>query len=263
MWLSVGQRVALVVKNTGSVLGTSTVTSITDSTGTTAGFTLASALSIVNTTVYVVVNMATDDTTGVNANKNGAYLNDPMGIGGIVDDSDPPTGDFQGVDSDVAANNWHRATVYPASGSSGGAAVSLTEALLDASYAASIEIGGRVPTLGLASFGMVRAYANLVRTNRRYVNTMTFDAGIGGLEFNATPIIADRDCRKNVLYWLDEEDLQVEVMVEPQWLNRDNLIWRMASNDTDSVWAAFYCRETMSTRTRHVHTILTQVIQPA
>lgn len=264
MFFAVGELIGLRRTSDGVLIGAGIIVSLSDSTG--AGALIrwipSNSFSTAATT-YAVVRLTTDDfsfpAAATTADKSSNYLNDPMGIGGVVDDSDPPTGDFQGIDSDIAANAFHRANIVYMTGAAGGAAAALTLEKMDETFGRSVEIGDALPSIILSSFPIIRKYASLVIGFRRYVNTDNFDGGYGGLEYNGIPTIADRDCIHNRMYFLVESDLGIEVMVEPQWFQRDGLLWRLANNDTDGIWAAFYCRENLSSMTRHVHSLLTQI----
>ena len=260
MWVSIGELIGVQRISDGVILGAGIVTSISDNTSTAASFDIlvTSATFATAGVNYRIIRMTTDDSGQLLA-KNSNFLNDPMGIGGILDDSDPPTGDLQGIDSDASANSWHRANIVYQNGTSGSALATLTIKKMDEAFGRCVEIGDALPSIILGNFPVIREYAALVMTNRRYVNTDNFDGGYGGLEYNGVPVIADRDFIHNRLAYIVESDLGIEVMVEPQWFQRDGLLWRLANNDTDSIWAAFYCRENLSTMTRNVHTLHTQI----
>lgn len=187
------------------------------------------------------------------------YRNEPMGLAGILQDSDVESTaatpvDFQGIDG---ANTWHRANVL----SNGGVLRPLTLSLMDQAWTRSIEIGDAVPTIVWASFPLVRAYADLLIADRRFVGTKTFDGGYDGLDYNNVPLLADRDIYNNRLYLLDETDLRMYVMSDPTWMNYDGSIYHRLT-DKDAYQATMYCRETLGTDTRDRHTIVTDILEP-
>ena len=186
-----------------------------------------------------------------------AFENDPMGIAGIVDDGNPGRAtSFQGINATDAANDWHRSTVLTA-----GSARALTIALMDEAFTTAMETGDAAPTALVTSFGVARKYAALLLSERRYNTSggaMDLDGGYTALDYNGVPVIADRDCLNNRIYFLHEPDLRMYVLSDPQWMNKDGSIYHRLENK-DAYQATMYCRETMGTDVRDKHVLLAAI----
>lgn len=186
-----------------------------------------------------------------------SYNNEPMGIAGIVDDGNPGNStSFQGIDATDLANDWHRATVQ-----SSGTARDLTINLMDKAFTTAMETGDAAPTALVTSFGVARKYASLLLAERRYMQTGTasdLDGGYKALDYNGVPMIADRDCLNNRIYFLHEPDLRIYVLSDPQWMNKDGSIYHRLP-DKDAYQATMYCRETMGTDVRDKHVLLAAI----
>ena len=194
-----------------------------------------------------------------------SFLNEPMGLAGIFSDggqyhdkATPTTVDidhtaltFQGLNPATAGNDWHQANLL----SNSGTQRSLTLSLMDQAYQKSMEVGDVVPTLILGSYGMFRTYADLLLTDRRFVDTKTFDGGYEALEYNGCPVAPDRDCYTNRFYFIYEPDLKIYVMSDPSWMDMDGSIYHRLP-DKDAYQATMYCRETMGTDVRDRQTAL-------
>lgn len=59
-------------------------------------------------------------------------------------------------------------------------------------------------SLGVTTYNLWRKIGNLMAPDRRYTPSMTLSGGFTALDFNGKPIVADRDCPANNLFWLDE-----------------------------------------------------------
>lgn len=59
-------------------------------------------------------------------------------------------------------------------------------------------------SLGVTSYNLWRKIGNLMAPDRRYTPSMRLSGGFTALDFNDKPIVADRDCPANNLFWLDE-----------------------------------------------------------
>ncbi len=192
-----------------------------------------------------------------NALKDTGFRNEPMGTAGILADADPAdgtSGGFQGIDSDAAANNWHRATVKSGSGT----ARPLTLELIDELFLAIVENGDVVPTIGWCDFTQLRKYAQLLLPDRRFNTgggTMDMDGGYGKLTYNGMPFMADRDCYGNRIEFVYEPDLYMYEMSPVQWMNKDGSIYHRVT-DKDAYQATLYVRETMGSDVRDHHGLL-------
>lgn len=266
-FLRVGMVIGLVAATAagttlvGALRAVATIDAITDSD--TIGVTLVADMNADATQIYIVLASSLDLATGATATASAAadtaYLNDPMGIAGILSDANPLTGDFQGIDATDAANNWHRATILQAP-TVPGTPEPLTLPIMDKAFTDAMEIGDAAPTVVFGSFGMARAYAALLLGQRRYVGTTNYDGGYGALEYNGVPLIADRDSYGNRLAFMHEPDLRVYVMTEPNWMSKDGSIYHRIPN-RDAYQATLYCRETLGSDVRDKHVLQTEMLE--
>lgn len=252
-FLRVGQIVAFVDPTGAAIRGTGIIDVVTS---TTIEFSSVNAQTGNVTAGDYIVSASQSGVTV--AQKDIGWRNEPMGLAGILQDSDVYSGsgapvDFQGIDG---ANTFHRANVL----ANGGVLRPLTLELMDQGWTRSIEIGDAVPTVVWASFPLVRAYASLLIADRRFVGTKTFDGGYDGLDYNTVPLLADRDMYNNRLYLPDETDMRMYVMTDPTWMNYDGAIYHRLT-DKDAYQATMYCRETMGVDTRDRHTIITDIAE--
>lgn len=185
------------------------------------------------------------------------FHNEPMGISGIVSDADPDseaTDTFQGLAT--ASNAWMRATIL----ANAGLLRPLTLALMDQAWTTCVKVGDNVPTVGLCSFELVQQYAQLLIADRRFVGQTTYDGGYKALDYNGVPLVADRDCFDNRLTFLDETDLTINVMADPQWMNMDGSIYSRMQ-ERDEYQATLYMREQLSSDMRRKHVCITDLVQ--
>jgi len=112
------------------------------------------------------------------------------GLGAIVKD----TGTLYNIDPTVEPV-W-KAIVN----ANGGTNRALTEALM-IKVVDDVQTNGGETTVGFTNLGVRRAYYNLLKIDRRYVNTQKFEGGFEGLAFATDegdiPIVTDTDCPPN------------------------------------------------------------------
>lgn len=187
------------------------------------------------------------------------YKNEPQGLAGIFSDANPSDGvatGFQGVDSSLAANSWHRATIQ----ANGGTARALTEALLQKAWSTAIKTAESNIDCLMSSFGMVNTYIDLLVGDKRFVNTTKLEGGSTAITFNGTPWVADRDCYSNRVYFIDKSNLMVHVMADPTWIDDDGAIFHRLE-DKHKFQAALYCWEQLGVGVRDKCVLLTDVTE--
>lgn len=84
-----------------------------------------------------------------------------------------------------------------------------------------VQIAGGNPSVMLTSFGIQRAYFNLLQSQVRYVEPTKIRGGFQSLEFQGMPMVADRLAPFGKLYLLDEEYLKVFSPADWDFLARD------------------------------------------
>jgi hypothetical protein len=180
------------------------------------------------------------------ANRDTGFHNETMGIAGAVSDANPDsetsaTDAYQGITRTTTANTWHRATVQ----ANAGVLRPNTLATMDLAWTTLIEIGDTTATALVSNFGQVRKYAELLLADRRFVGQTEFDGGYKALAYNDVPLIADRDCYNNRIYFLDETDFMCNTMADPQWMKEDGAIWHRLE-ERDAYQGTLYMREQFS-----------------
>ncbi len=144
-----------------------------------------------------------------------------MGIRGIVDDGNPPllSGGLHGIDATSSANSFWRAHVFGNGGSNRDLSLELMQEPLDEIMSNSPFEESDVEFM-LSNYGVRRKYAQLLVAERRYVNTLELDGGFKGLDYSGIPLIADSDCRRNVIYYIVPETLRIFQTSDFEWLDR-------------------------------------------
>lgn len=127
--------------------------------------------------------------------------------------------------------------------------------------------GGRT-TVGFASLGVRRAYANLLEQQRRYVNTTKFTGGFSGIAFTTdygeVPIVADFDCQPGRLYFLNEGEIKLYQAGDWSFMNRDGSNWQRlidSAGEYDAYRARLYKYCQLGTHRRNSHGVLANVTE--
>lgn len=161
--------------------------------------------------------------------KSGTLGNAMMGIRGIISAGNPPLGPLQGIDA--LTNAYWQAQEF----SNGGV-------LRQLAFEDMQEVIDGVATVGdytendikliLCSHGMRRAYYKLCIAERRHVNTMKLDGGFTALDFNGLGLVADSQCRKNVMYFLTPDTMSIFRTSDFDWADLDgSYLARVANKD--------------------------------
>lgn len=140
-----------------------------------------------------------------------------MGLLGIVDDA-TFVGVLQGIDRSTSA--YWNASVLGNSGTNRALTQVLLQGAEDKPY---IKAGGKISAF-FSNLGQRQNYVQLVTADRRYINTLKFDAGYEALEYNGKPWFVDRDAYKNVVFALDESVLRFAMMDEIGWMDDDGAV---------------------------------------
>lgn len=150
--------------------------------------------------------------------------NEPMGLKGAVDDSNPPldpTGLF-GI-SRATTVAWQSYVNSAAANRpiSGG----LLQAMLDG---ARISGGGKIDGI-FSPFGVRAEYAELQQNVRRTVNTNTYAGNTSGgfkefVEYNGIEVIPEKHCPQNTMIGVDKDALWIESWGELDWMDEDGSI---------------------------------------
>lgn len=89
--------------------------------------------------------------------------------------------------------------------------------------------GGQVSAV-ITSYGIQRAFYNLLQSQVRYVDPMKLQSGFQVLEYFGLPIIADKDAPYGNIYFLDERWLRVYANRDWHWLEEDGRVLKWTPN---------------------------------
>lgn len=89
--------------------------------------------------------------------------------------------------------------------------------------------GGQVSGV-FTSFGIQRAFYNLLQSQVRYMDPMKLQSGFQVLEYFGTPIIADKDAPYGSIYFLDERWLRIYANRDWHWLEEDGRVLKWTPN---------------------------------
>jgi hypothetical protein len=152
-----------------------------------------------------------------------------MGIRGIISNTNPPLGPLQGIDA--LPNEYWQAQVFGNGGVLRQLAFEDMQEVIDA-VATNSDYTENDIKLILCSHGMRRAYYKLCVAERRHVNTMKLDGGFSALDFNGLGLVADSQCRKNVMYYVTPDTMSIFRTSDFDWADLDgSYLSRVANTD--------------------------------
>ena len=140
----------------------------------------------------------------------GSYGNEITGLAAIFNDS---VTTLYGVTK--SSNPW----IKPKSKAQSGA---ITEAAIQSVLDSIEEAGGEQANIIITSFGVRRAFINLLSQNKRTVDSIDLAGGFKALSYNGIPVIADRFCPAGTMYILNTKDFTLNELCDWQWLTDDD-----------------------------------------
>lgn len=185
--------------------------------------------------------------------RTGNYNREMTGLGAIIKD----TGTLYNVDPTVTPQ-WKSVV-----NANGGTPRALTEALM-IKVNDDVRVNGGTVTVGFTNLGVRRAYFNLLKTDRRYVNTKDFEGGFSGLAFTTDkgeiPIVVDVDAPYNRIYFANEKAIKLYRESDWGWMDRDgNKFQRVIGFDAYEARMYQYCE--MGTHRRNSHGVLADITE--
>jgi hypothetical protein len=134
----------------------------------------------------------------------------------------------------------------------------LTEALM-IKVVDDVRTNGGETTVGFCSLGVRRAYYNLLKTDRRYVNTQKFEGGFSGLAFTTDkgdiPIVVDVDAPFNKIFFLNEKAIKLYRESDWSWMDYDGSNFQRVTG-FDAYEATMFMYSEMGTHRRNTHGVL-------
>lgn len=124
--------------------------------------------------------------------------------------------------------------------------------------------GGESPGFGVTSYGVHRAYANQLTSQKRFVNTLEMKGGYSGLEIAAggrpVPLGADRDCPENTAFFLGEDHFIQFEQSDYEWMDADGAVLSRVSGQP-AYEATLYRYIEQATDQRNAHTKVADLSQ--
>jgi hypothetical protein len=84
------------------------------------------------------------------------------------------------------------------------------------------EVSGSAPDLIVCSWGVRRALLKYFKENGIRMDSMEIEGGFKALSFNGIPVVADRFCPTNSMYFFNTNDIKMYQLGDWQWLEDDN-----------------------------------------
>ena len=139
----------------------------------------------------------------------GSKGNELTGLGAIFS----TTGSLYGLSKD--SNKW----LLPYVGSATG---TISDAKIQKAIDSAEEAAGSHIDVALCSYGVRRAYASVLESNKRNVNTVELTGGYKAISYAGMPIVADRFVPEGTMYLLDSKDFALHQLCDWRWLEGEN-----------------------------------------
>jgi hypothetical protein len=198
---------------------------------------------------------------------------EPMGLRGLVTDTDldeisilDGTDAGLGIVNDplqglaVATYPWFKSIVdsHGSGRYAGDRALTLT--LMQTMFDMVEEAAGKDygPSLMLTTRAIRREYLELVRADKRFVNTLELDGGWTALDYNGVPFTVDNDAIDGEIYFLTLGDIQCYRMSDYDWMQKDGAILSRISG-YDTYEAVLFRYHEMGIKNRKTQGVLTDI----
>jgi hypothetical protein len=249
-WISEGMLIDIIDPATGDITTSGT------------GLTVSSITSDTALELSAVTNADVADNdwvvrSGARALAGGSLAANPsyemMGLKGIIDD-----GTYAPILHHITRSTnpyWNCST--NSTDSNSGTLRDLTLDLIQASIT-SVEVNGGKTNLIISDHALRDSYGALVVADRRQVNTMKLDGGYSALEYNGIAWVADKDCPKNTIFFVDTDHLQIMQMSDWSWMDRDGAVLSRISGE-DAYEAVLYWYADLATDKPKAHAFLRDV----
>jgi hypothetical protein len=215
--------------------------------------------SIPSATTVVISGAAVTTTTAEGFVRSGNWNREWTGFASIV----ATTGVLHNIDPAVEPA-W-TANVD----SNGGTLRSVSEGLFN-TMSDSIKQRGGKSTVIFTSFGVRRAYANLLQQQRQYVNTNgKFDGGYTALAYNTMdgeiPMVVDRMAPKNKAWFINEDTIKLYREFDWKFMQHGGGdVWRLKTtggNDYDAYTARLVQYSDLGTDRRNTHGLISDLTE--
>lgn len=197
--------------------------------------------------------------------RDGNYGMEWTGLNAIIDDQSSLYG-ISPTNGPTGSRHW-RAQVN----NNGGTPTAISEIQM-ARMADRLKFTGGGKTSAIySSPGVYRAYWQLLKSDRRFVNTKDFGGGYKGLSFDSpnmgeVPFFSDDQADHGTMYFVNEKDLSIYRPYEYKMMDRGGSTWRMKSdaNGVKDVWEAWLVeRSEIGCKRRNSHGKISNILEDA
>lgn len=130
---------------------------------------------------------------------------------------------------DRSKNKWFNPTTFNNVGT-------ISEVAIQKAFDEADRKAGGKPNVLISSFGVRRAYQELLTATKRTVDTMTLKGGYDALLYNNKPFAVSKYAPGGVLYGLDMDTIKMYQIMDYQWLDEDGAI--LSRVPGKAVWSA-------------------------
>ena len=104
------------------------------------------------------------------------------------------------------------------------------------------ELGGEEVNYILSSYAVKRAYLAYLNTNRRNIDYLNLDGGFRAISYNGIPVVADRFCEDNSMFFLNSKNFTMHQLCDWRWLEGEGgkVIRQIAGTPTYSATLVKY-----------------------
>lgn len=201
------------------------------------------AVSVTNKTITVTTSITT--TTSNFVCRAGNAGNELNGLQSIVSTA---VNTFGGIDASLAGNEY-----WDNLRDTAGGALSLDN--LNKMWNRCVLADGDGPSILLTTYGIQRAYFNLLQAQVRYVQPLEIKSGYSSLEYMNKPLVADIDAKFGNIYFLEESHIKNYNNKDWDWLSEDGdvLKWVIGFDAWEAALAKYF---QLGVDRRNVHGVM-------
>lgn len=131
-----------------------------------------------------------------------------------------------------------------------------TDALFEEAIDEVVQESGEAPNLLVTSFGVGRAYANGLKDQKRFNNTVELKGGFSGLSVQSgsetLALVRDRDCPANTAFGVNTNHLTHNIQSDWDWMSDDGAVLSRVSGE-DAYEATLFKYSELTTDQRNAH----------
>jgi hypothetical protein len=162
----------------------------------------------------------------------GGVAQTPMGIGGIIGDTDPNGVPLQGLA--VSGRPWWMAQIFrnpSAPGTLRQIDLADIQEVID-TIATQTDYSESDINLMMSNYPVRRAYFKMMIAERRQVNTMKLDGGWTALDYNGMPFVVDSQAQRNGIQFIVLDTMGIVRTADFDWMDKDgSYLYRVPTKD--------------------------------